>query len=94
MVTIGCRYELPLRAAPEMGVFMHTLSTTKSKLSPQRSPGVVTIDYARQKLGKRGEQMSDVQIASLLSALRSLCSRTIDMVAERTTVSQNALHEA
>lgn len=43
----------------------------------------ITIDYARQKLGKKGEKMTDEQIHNLLSTLRLLCNKTIDLVVEK-----------
>jgi hypothetical protein len=38
----------------------------------------ITIEYARQKLGKKAEKMTDEQINNLLNLLRALCNRTID----------------
>jgi len=40
----------------------------------------ITIEYARQKLGKKGERMTDKEIADYLSFLRRLCNKTIDSV--------------
>ena len=44
---------------------------------------VVSIEKARQRLGKMGEEMSDNQINDLLATLRLLCSKTIDGVIEK-----------
>jgi hypothetical protein len=43
----------------------------------------ITVEYARKKLGKRGEKMTDKQITDLLATLRLLCSKTIDAVVEK-----------
>lgn len=42
----------------------------------------ITIEYARQKLGERGKQMTDKEIGNLLSTLRILCNKVIDRVVE------------
>ncbi len=41
---------------------------------------IITVEYARGKLGKRARDMTDKQIADLLATLRFLCNRTIDGV--------------
>lgn len=41
---------------------------------------VITIEYARQRLGRRADKMTDKEIDKLLVALRLLCNRTIDSV--------------
>ncbi len=38
----------------------------------------ITIEYARQKLGKRAEKMTDEELNNLLNTLRTLCNRAID----------------
>ena len=43
---------------------------------------VITIEYARQKLGERGQKMTDKQMDDLLIFLRTLCNKTIDSVIE------------
>ena len=43
----------------------------------------ITIEYARQKLGKKAEKMTDKQIEILLNMLRTLCNKTIDTVVEK-----------
>ena len=40
----------------------------------------ITIEYVRQRLGKRGENMTDKQVKDLLVMLRLLCNKTIDGV--------------
>ena len=40
----------------------------------------ITIQYARLKLGKKGEKMTDKQIENLLAMLRQMCNKTIDLV--------------
>ena len=42
----------------------------------------ITIEYARKKLGKKGEKMSDKQIQDILNMLRLLCNKSIDAVIE------------
>ncbi len=42
----------------------------------------ITIEHARQKLGERGEKMSDQQIQNLINTLRLLCNKAIDSVIE------------
>lgn len=44
----------------------------------------ITVEYARQKLGKRAEKMTDTQINDLLNVLRFLCNKTIDSVVNKT----------
>lgn len=44
---------------------------------------IITVEYARQKLGERGQKMTDQQIDSLLSTLRLICNKTIDAVVEK-----------
>ncbi len=51
------------------------MSTEKAKL--------ITIEYARQRLGERGKKMTDQQITDLLITLRLLCCKTIDAVIEK-----------
>lgn len=40
----------------------------------------ITVEYARQKLGKRAEKMTNKEINDLLIFLRTLCNKTIDRV--------------
>lgn len=40
----------------------------------------ITIDLARERLGKRGENMTDKQIEDLLNLLRFISNKTIDFV--------------
>lgn len=40
----------------------------------------ITVEYARQKLGKRALKMTDKEIEKLLVTLRLLCNKTIDNV--------------
>lgn len=42
----------------------------------------ITIQYARQKLGKKAERMTDRQIEEYLNFLRLLCNKAIDSVIE------------
>lgn len=42
----------------------------------------ITIEYVRQKLGKKAEKMTDKQVETLLNILRILCNKTIDSVIE------------
>lgn len=44
---------------------------------------IITIEYARQKLGERGKKMTDKEISNLLSTLRILCNKVIDSVVEK-----------
>ncbi len=44
---------------------------------------VITIEYARQKLGERGNKMTDQQVSDLLNMLRLICNKTIDAVVEK-----------
>ena len=46
-------------------------------------PPSVTIDYARQQLGERGQKMTDQQVSDLLNMLRLICNKTIDAVVEK-----------
>lgn len=43
---------------------------------------IITVEYAREKLGERGKRMTDQQIVDLLGILRRLCSNIIDSVVE------------
>ena len=43
----------------------------------------ITIEYARKKLGKRGEKMTDQQVSDILNMLRFICNKTIDAVVEK-----------
>ena len=43
---------------------------------------IITVDYARKKLGKRAKKMTDREIEKLLVTLRQLCNKTIDSVVE------------
>ncbi len=40
----------------------------------------ITIEYARKRLGKKGEKMTDKQIECVLTMLRQICNKTIDNV--------------
>lgn len=40
----------------------------------------ITVEQARQKLGKRGEQMTDKQVNDLLIMLHTICNKAIDAV--------------
>lgn len=44
---------------------------------------LITIEYARQKLGERGKKMTDKEIENLLSTLRGMCNKLIDSVIEK-----------
>lgn len=44
---------------------------------------LITIEYARQKLGERGKTMTDQQVSDLLNMLRLICNKTIDAVVEK-----------
>ena len=44
---------------------------------------VITVEYARQKLGERGQKMTDQQVSDLLNMLRLICNKTIDAVVEK-----------
>jgi len=41
---------------------------------------LITIEYAREKLGERGQKMTDQQVSDLLNMLRLICNKTIDAV--------------
>ena len=43
----------------------------------------ITIEYAREKLGEKGEKMTDHQVSDLLNMLRLICNKTIDAVVEK-----------
>jgi len=43
----------------------------------------ITIEYAREKLGKRGKKMTDQQISDLLITLRLLCDKAIDIAIQK-----------
>ncbi|MBI4078812.1 MAG: hypothetical protein HY429_00765 [Candidatus Levybacteria bacterium] len=49
----------------------------------------ITIEYARQKLGIKAQNMTDKQITDLLVMLRLLCNKTIDGVIEKSCLSIN-----
>jgi hypothetical protein len=44
---------------------------------------IITVEYARQRLGKRGQTMTDKQVSDLLNMLRLICNKTIDAVVEK-----------
>lgn len=44
---------------------------------------MITIEDARKKLGKRGKNMTDKEVNSLLSTLRLLCNKVIDDIVEK-----------
>lgn len=44
---------------------------------------IITVDYARKKLGKRGEKLTDKEMEKLLVTLRLLCNKTIDSVVKK-----------
>lgn len=48
----------------------------------EKQKAKITIEYARKKLGKKGEKMTDKQIEDLLNMLRLICNKTIDAVVE------------
>ena len=50
---------------------------------PKQSQKPITVEYARSKLGKKAENMTDKQIQDLLNTLRLLCNKTIDAVIEK-----------
>lgn len=39
--------------------------------------GKITIEIARQKLGKKAEQMTDKQVQTVLNSLYALCERVV-----------------
>jgi len=43
----------------------------------------ITIEMAREKLGRRGDSMTDQQVLDLLNMLRLICNKTIDAVVEK-----------
>jgi hypothetical protein len=43
---------------------------------------VVTVEQAREKLGKNAEKMSDQEIEKLLNLMRIICNKVIDSVVE------------
>ena len=43
---------------------------------------VITIEAARQKLGKKGKNLTDKQIGDILTMLRLICNKVIDNVIE------------
>jgi len=43
----------------------------------------ITIDHARRVLGKRGKVMTDKQVMNLLTMLRTICDKSIDVVIEK-----------
>lgn len=43
---------------------------------------IITVDIARQKLGKRGEGLTDKQINDILTMLRFICNKVIDSTLE------------
>lgn len=44
---------------------------------------IITVSYARQKLGDRGKLMSDKDINELLATIRFLCNKSIDTVVNK-----------
>lgn len=44
------------------------------------SSKIITVEVARQKLGKRGESLTDKQIGDILTVLRLICNKAIDGV--------------
>lgn len=48
----------------------------------QNGQKIITIEHARKKLGMKGKKMTDKEIISLLTMLRSICNKTIDSVIE------------
>lgn len=46
----------------------------------KKSQKPITIEYARAKLGKKAENMTDKQIQDILNMLRLICNKTIDAV--------------
>jgi len=47
---------------------------------------LITIEYAREKLGERGQKMTDQQVSDLLNMLRLICNKTIDAVIEKSNL--------
>ena len=45
--------------------------------------GKITIEVARQRLGKRGEKLTDEQINDILALLRFICNKAIDGVVKK-----------
>jgi hypothetical protein len=43
---------------------------------------IITVDYARKKLGEKGKRLTDREIEGLLVTLRLLCNKVIDSVVE------------
>ena len=44
---------------------------------------LITIQYAREKLGRHAENMTDKQIEDVLNMFRFICNRVIDSVVEK-----------
>ena len=51
----------------------------------------ITMEYDRQKLGKKGDTMTDKQIADLLVMLRKLCRKVIDSVVQQSSLNYSIL---
>ena len=43
---------------------------------------IITVEIAREKLGKKGRKMTDKELNDLLVMLRLICNKTIDSVLE------------
>ena len=41
---------------------------------------IITIEVARQRMGKKGEKLTDKQINDILNMLRLICNKAIDGV--------------
>jgi hypothetical protein len=62
----------------ELEVFSQNVVEESSSMLDK--PKLITIEYARKKLGERGEKMTDKQIDNILVMLRLICSKTINSV--------------
>ena len=71
MWEFGWIIKTPVGHPPKAGVFYLIMRAE-----------VITIEAARQKLGKRGERLTDKQINDILSMLRFICNKAIDGVIE------------
>jgi hypothetical protein len=46
---------------------------------------IITVDYAREKLGKKAEQMTDQQINEIINTLTRLCNISINSIIKQNT---------
>jgi hypothetical protein len=53
------------------------------------STKIITVEVARQKLGKRAEKLTDKQVSDILVILRVICNKAIDGAIEEKAYYEN-----